>query len=192
MSLFFLSIWSKRVEGRVLLLFPPFASSYLDEPREALVGLVLRRDRGGPRELELGQLDLGLAVVDSGGDLAPRAPLFDGLFLVILLIFFRVSSRERRCCRGRRAIVSLSSTEKKKKKNERALLFFFFLQNDFSTSLALQSKTRILLFIRMEKCLKDTKRSIIERKRKIRGWMHRNGGGHLADIQFFFSFSPIF
>ena len=74
--------WFFSFEVEVEVLFSFLFSlifSYLDEPREALVGLVLRRDRRGPRKLQLGQLDLGLAVVDPGGDLAPGAPLFDGL-----------------------------------------------------------------------------------------------------------------
>ena len=57
------------------------SSPYLHEPSEPFIGLVLRRDRSRPRKLQLGQLDLGLAVVDPGGDLAPGAPLVDGLFL---------------------------------------------------------------------------------------------------------------
>ena len=60
---------------------------YLHEPREPLVGLVLRRDRRGPRELQLGQLDLRLSVVDARGDLAPGAPLLDGLEFFVVVVF---------------------------------------------------------------------------------------------------------
>lgn len=80
MSVFFLLVFhSSKVEVEVSPFFSSSCFFYLDEPREPFVGLVLGRDRGGPRELKLGQLDLGLAVVDPGGDLAPGAPLFDGL-----------------------------------------------------------------------------------------------------------------
>jgi len=55
------------------------SSPYLHQPREPLIGFELLRNRGRPREFQLGELDLGLAVADSRGDLAPGAPLLDGL-----------------------------------------------------------------------------------------------------------------
>ena len=56
-----------------------FEDDGLDKAGESLIGIVLVGHRGRPRKLELCQLDFRLAVVHAGRDLAPGAPLFDGL-----------------------------------------------------------------------------------------------------------------